>query len=314
LIRNFIRGLSQQSLHRLKCLRQLFLQSVLSWFSHRATSKGAALAFYTMFSLTPILVLVIAIAGYFLGERAAHGEIVAQISDLVGDSGAQVIQSMLAKSSNPKSGIIATLIASTLLFIGATTVFAELKASLDEVWETSKPQAQGGKQAVSALLKTRLLSFSIILSLAFLLLTSLLVNAGLALVEQFAADFVGRFITTIGIFKQVSALVSFGVITSMFAVIYKMLPDVKLPWSDVWVGAAFTAILFGLGKTLIGIYLGNSAVASSFGAAGSLIALLLWVYYSAQIFFFGAEITRQYALTFGSLRDIPADQIPRKSQ
>ncbi|MGY1488182.1 YihY/virulence factor BrkB family protein [Methylobacillus pratensis] len=312
MVAKIIQGLSQQAVHRLKCLSQLLIQSVLSWFSHRATSKGAALAFYTMFSLTPILVLVIAIAGYFLGERAAHGEIVAQMSDLVGESGAQVIQNMLARSSNPKSGIIATLVASALLFVGATTVFAELKASLDEVWETTKEKAQGGRQAVGNLIKTRLLSFSIILSLAFLLLTSLLVNAGLALVEQFFAEFVGRFITAIGIFKHISALVSFGVITSMFAVIFKMLPDVKLPWSDVWVGAAFTAILFSLGKYLIGIYLGNSAVASSFGAAGSLIALLLWVYYSAQIFFFGAEITRQYALTFGSLRDIPADKIPRK--
>ncbi|SNR99133.1 membrane protein [Methylobacillus rhizosphaerae] len=312
MITKLLYSLSQHALYRLKCLRQLLIQSVLSWFSHRATSKGAALAFYTMFSLTPILILVIAIAGYFLGERAAHGEIVAQISDLVGDSGAQVIQSMLARAHNPKSGIIATLIAGSLLFIGATTVFAELKASLDEIWEISKIKARDKKQALGALVKTRLLAFSIILSLAFLLLTSLLVNAGLALVEQFAAEFVGRFITTIGIFKHVSALVSFGVITSMFAVIFKMLPDVKLPWSDVWIGAAFTAILFGLGKYLIGIYLGNSAVASSFGAAGSLIALLLWVYYSAQIFFFGAEITRQYALTFGSLKNIPADQVPRK--
>ncbi|MCB5184042.1 YihY/virulence factor BrkB family protein [Methylobacillus gramineus] len=312
MISKLLNVLIYQASHRVKCLRQLLVQSVLSWFSHRATSKGAALAFYTMFSLTPILILVIAIAGYFLGERAAHGEIVAQISDLVGESGAQVIQNMLAKSSNPKSGIIATLIASSLLFIGATTVFAELKASLDEIWETTKLKAQGSKQAIGALLKTRLLAFSIIISLAFLLLTSLLVNAGLALVEEYATQFAGRFITAIGIFKHISALVSFGVITSMFAVIYKMLPDVKLPWSDVWAGAAFTAILFSLGKYIIGIYLGNSAVASSFGAAGSLIALLLWVYYSAQIFFFGAEITRQYALTFGSLRDIPTDQIPRK--
>ena len=312
MIAKLLHGLSHQTLHRVKCMRQLLIQSVLSWFSHRAASKGAALAFYTLFSLTPILVLVIAIAGYFLGEKAAQGEIVAQISDLVGESGAYVIQNMLAHSNNPKSGIIATLIATSLLFIGATTVFSELKASLDEVWETTKIKTQGSKQAIGNLIKTRLLSFSIIISLAFLLLPSLLVNAGLALIEQFFAEFVGRFITAVGIFKHISALVSFGVITSMFAVIFKMLPDVKLPWSDVWIGSAFTAILFSLGKTLIGIYLGNSAVASSFGAAGSLIALLLWVYYSAQIFFFGAEITRQYALTFGSLKGIQTDQIPRK--
>lgn len=312
MIAKLLHGLSHQTLHRVKCMRQLLIQSVLSWFSHRAASKGAALAFYTLFSLTPILVLVIAIAGYFLGEKAAQGEIVAQISDLVGESGAYVIQNMLAHSNNPKSGIIATLVATSLLFIGATTVFSELKASLDEVWETTKIKTQGSKQAIGNLIKTRLLSFSIIISLAFLLLTSLLVNAGLALIEQFFAEFVGRFITAVGIFKHISALVSFGVITSMFAVIFKMLPDVKLPWSDVWIGSAFTAILFSLGKTLIGIYLGNSAVASSFGAAGSLIALLLWVYYSAQIFFFGAEITRQYALTFGSLKGIQTDQIPRK--
>ena len=312
MIAKLLHGLSHQTLHRVKCMRQLLIQSVLSWFSHRAASKGAALAFYTLFSLTPILVLVIAIAGYFLGEKAAQGEIVAQISDLVGESGAYVIQNMLAHSNNPKSGIIATLVATSLLFIGATTVFSELKASLDEVWETTKIKTQGSKQAIGNLIKTRLLSFSIIISLAFLLLTSLLVNAGLALIEQFFAEFVGRYLTAVGIFKHISALVSFGVITSMFAVIFKMLPDVKLPWSDVWIGSAFTAILFSLGKTLIGIYLGNSAVASSFGAAGSLIALLLWVYYSAQIFFFGAEITRQYALTFGSLKGIQTDQIPRK--
>ncbi|OAM53396.1 hypothetical protein A7981_07255 [Methylovorus sp. MM2] len=289
--------------HYLSCLKIIFAKATSEWFAHRVNSKGAALAFYTLFSLTPILVLIIAVMGYFLGEKAAHGELIEQISGLVGESGAHVIQSLLVASSNPKSGIIATLVSGSLIFIGATTVIAELKASLDEIWEVKKIVHKGKQAAFKHLLRTRILSFSIIIALAFLLLTSLALSAGLALAEPYLKDILGGYLIVL---SWLSSLISFGVITAMFAVTYKMLPNVPLSWRDVAIGAALTAILFALGKFLIGIYLKHSAVSSSFGAAGSLIALLLWIYYSAQIFFYGAEVTRQFALNFGSLKKAPA--------
>jgi membrane protein len=270
-------------------------RSLASWVDHRASSKGAALAFYTLFSMTPILVLVIVVAGYFFGAQAAQGEIVAQVQGLVGQNGAQVIQALLASARDSASGVMATIVASVLLLLGATSVFAELKGSLDELWGIDNH----GQSTFSVLLRTRLLSFGMVLVLAFLLLVSLVVSAALAMLEHNAGGILGSYAAVL---TTASSLISFGVIACMFAVIYKTLPDAPLSWRDVWVGAAFTAGLFSLGKYVIGLYLGNSDVASSFGAAGSLIALLLWVYYSAQIFFLGAEFTRHYALWFGSLQ------------
>jgi len=276
-------------------LKIVLIESLKSWIDHRADSKGAALAFYTLFSMMPILVLAIAVAGYFFGTKAAQGEIVAQVQGLVGPNGAQAIQALLAAARDPASGLLATLVASVLLLLGATSVFVELKGSLDELWGITKPR----RSAFSVLLRTRLLSFGLVLVLAFLLLASLVVSAALAMLERYAGVILGSSVVALA---TTSSLISFGVIACMFAVIYKTLPDAPLSWRDVWIGAAFTAGLFSLGKYAIGLYLGNSGVASSFGAAGSVIALLLWVYYSAQIFFLGAEFTRQYALGFGSLR------------
>lgn len=294
------------ALRYLNCMRQLFTSAIVAWFAHRATSKGAALAFYTIFSLTPILVLVIAVTGYFLGEQAAQGHVIEELSMLVGESGARVISSLLAASSNHTSGMIASVVAALLIFIGATTVFAELKASLDEIWEVEKAVVSN-KHAFKQLLITRLTSFGLIIILSALLMSSLLASAGLGLIEHYANYFLGGYLDFLlqhmAIFKYISTLLSFAVITAMFAVVYKMLPDVRLSWSDVVVGAVLTALLFGLGKLLIGMYLSRSGISSSFGAAGSLIALLLWIYYSAQIFFFGAEVTRQFALTYGSLKE-----------
>jgi membrane protein len=281
--------------HWVKRLKIVLSSSLTSWVDHRASSKGAALAFYTLFSMTPILVLAIVVAGYFFGAAAAQGEIVEQVQGLVGKSGAQVIQAMLASARDPASGMLATIVASVLLLLGATSVFAELKDSLDEMWGIDKPR----QSAFSELLKTRLLSFGMVLVLAFLLLVSLVVSAVLAMLEHNAGGVLGSYAV---ILATTSSFISFGVIACMFAVIYKTLPDAPLSWRDVWVGATFTAGLFSVGKYVIGLYLGNSSVASSFGAAGSLIALLLWVYYSAQIFFLGAEFTRHYALWFGSLQ------------
>ena len=205
------------------------------------------------------------------------------------------MQALLAAARNPLSGLVATLVATVLLLIGATSVFAELKGSLDEMWGVTP----SGHSAFIKLLKTRFLSFSLVLVLAFLLLISLVISAALAVLERYVGTF---WSSSLIVLSAVAQIISFSVIASLFAVIYKMLPDAPLSWRDVWIGAVFTAALFNLGKYAIGLYLGNSGVASGFGAAGSLIALLLWVYYSAQIFFFGAEFTRQYALRYGSLK------------
>jgi len=283
------------TLHWARRLKIVLIESLISWIEHRGASKGAALAFYTLFSMTPILVLAIALAGYVFGAEAAQGEIIAQVQGLVGPNGAQAIQALLAAARDPASGLVATLVASVLLLLGTTTVFAELKGSLDELWGIEKPC----KSAFSVLLRTRLLSFGMVLVLAFLLLVSLVVSAAMAMLERYAHGFLG---SSAELLTTASSFISFGVIACMFAIIYKTLPDAPLSWRDVWIGAAFTAGLFSLGKYAIGLYLGNSGVASSFGAAGSLIALLLWVYYSAQIFFLGAEFTRHYALWFGSLQ------------
>lgn len=268
----------------------ILYRSLNAWIDHRAGSKGAALAFYTLFSMTPILILAIAVAGYFFGAEAAQGEIIAQIEDLMGRNGAQAIQALLAGAQDPESGLAATMIASVLLLVGATSVFVELKGSLDELWGIQPPKGL----AIVVFLRTRLHSFGLVLVLAFLLLVSLVLSAALSMLERYAG---GIWSSSYEILAILASTIAFGVIACLFAVIYKVLPDATLSWRDVWIGAAFTAGLFSLGKYAIGMYLGNSGVATSFGAAGSVIALLLWVYYSAQIFFLGAEFTRQYALS-----------------
>jgi len=287
----------KSAIHQLKQMPRLLLDAGKAWFDHRASSKGAALSFYTLFSLTPILVLAITLVGYFFGQDTAQESIIDQIRSLVGVQGAEAAKIMLAAAHNDDSSFWATLVAVILLIIGATTVFAELKASLDEIWGIDT----NDESALKSLLMARLLSFSIVLSLAFLLLISLVVNAALAMLERYMGGLWGEMF---GMFTYLSTLITFGVIACMFALIYKMLPEVPLSWSDVWTGAAVTAGLFIFGKYAIGLYLGNSDIASGYGAAGSLVALLLWVYYSAQIFFLGAEFTRQYATRLGSLQHL----------
>lgn len=278
-------------------MARMFMAAINAWLDHRASSKGAALAFYMLFSMAPILVLVIAIAGAFFGDQAARGQIVSQLSSLVGKTGAEAIQMMLVSANNSQSGVIATTIATALLLVGATSVFSELKDSLDEIWQMPKPKTSG----VMGLVRARLLSFGLILVLGLLLLVSLVISAVLTVLENYWR---GLSVNFLFILTPLSSLISFLIISSLFAAIFKLLPQVALSWRDVWIGSLGTAALFTLGKYLIGVYLGNSGVANSYGAAGSLVALLLWIYYSAQIFFFGAEFTRQYALHFGSLRDV----------
>ena len=287
--------------HQGRTLRTVALCTVTEWFEHRDSSKGAALAFYTAFSIAPILVLVIAIAGLFYGQQAAQGELFEQLRGLLGARGAEALQVILAGARNHRDGLWATLIAGVLLLFGATTVFAELKASLDDIWQLPPPKDNSLWDTV----RTRLLSFGMVLVLGFLLLVSLVVSAALAVVEKY---WQGRWSDTTMLLTGINWVISFAVIAAMFAVIFKMLPRVTLSWRDVGIGALGTAALFTLGKYAIGAYIGNSGVADSFGAAGSLIALLLWVYYSAQIFFLGAEFARQYALQIGSLKHVPRDE------
>ena len=271
------------------------------WLAHRAASKGAALAFYTLFSLAPILVLVIAVAGLFYGHEAAQGQLLDELRGLVGAQGAETIQAILAGARNKEDGLWATIVAGALLLVGATSVFAELKDSLDEIWGIPPPKDAGFWDLV----RTRLLSFGLILVLGFLLMVSLVVSAALAVIEHYIG---GMWKEAAVIMGWVARGISFLVIATLFGVIYKLLPRIKLSWHDVIIGAVGTAAMFTLGKFLIGLYIGNSGAADSFGAAGSLIALLLWVYYSAQIFFLGAEFARQYALKLGSLKHKPAEE------
>jgi membrane protein len=290
--------LTRRVVRRTLGLARVFLTALKACFTHRASSKAAALAFYTLISMAPILVLVIAVAGYFLGAQAAQGQLFAQLKDLVGPSGAVAVQHLVAGARIPGAGRAATTGAVCLLALGATSVFAELKDSLDEIWNVQVPAPTG----MLAILRGRVLSFGLVLALSFLLLASLVVNAALALMAGFWAEYwTGSF----RIFTGLSALFTFAVIACLFAVIYKMLPEVALPWRDVAIGAATTAALFVLGKFAIGAYLGSGRIGTAYGAAGSVAALLLWVYYSAQIFFLGAEFTRIYALTYGSLRSPP---------
>lgn len=275
----------------------LCYETVNEWVNDRASRKGAALAFYTVFSLAPILILSIAIAGLFYGQEAARGEIFSQVKDLLGTDAAAAIQAMIQSASRPGAGLIATLIGLVTLCIGATTALAELKDGLDQIWHAPPERTSGFWYFV----RKRLLSVGLILSLGFLLLVSLVFSA---VVSAFARMWGPADATGI-VLQGLNFLFSFALVTLLFAMIYKILPSVHIAWKDVAIGSVITAALFSVGKALIGVYLGNSAVASSYGAAGSVILVLIWVYYSAQIFLLGAEFTKVYAHRYGSRRNLP---------
>jgi len=269
-----------------------------SWVDDYAQSMGAALAYYTMFSIAPLLLIVISIAGLIFGVDAARGQIFGQLQGLMGPQGAQAVQSLLESVNKSAEGISATAVGTILLLIGATTVFAELQDALDRIWRAPKREKGG----IWSLLRARLLSFGMIMGIGFLLMVSLVVSAALSAL----GNVWGRLFAHWEILgRAIDFLVSFGFTTTMFAMIYKIMPRVKVDWSDVWIGAAVTALLFTVGKVLIGVYIGKSGVTSGFGAAGSLVVVLVWVYYSAQIFLMGAEFTWAYALTFGSRKTQP---------
>ncbi len=275
----------------------LCYETVNEWVNDRASRKGAALAFYTVFSLAPILILSIAIAGLFFGQEAARGEIFGQVKDLLGTDAAAAVQAMIHSASRPGAGLIATAIGVVTLCIGATTALAELKDGLDQIWRAPPERTSG----FWYFLRKRLLSVGLILSLGFLLLVSLVFSA---LVSALARTWAPSDVTGL-MLQGVNFVFSFALVTLLFAMIYKILPSVHIAWKDVAIGSIITAALFSIGKALIGLYLGNSAVASSYGAAGSVILVLVWVYYSAQIFLLGAEFTKVYAHTYGSRRNLP---------
>ena len=280
-------------------LRQLLIETLNSWFAHRAGSKGAALAFYTLFSLPPITMLAISIASFAFGTESALAEIAAQLRTLIGETGAQTIVSVLETNRPVALGLIGTILTSALLLFSTTSLFAELKGSLDDLWGIKdQPGA-----AFMEFLNTRFLSFALVLFLGTLALISIIAGTAVAIATAYAGEAWSD--TAILLATSSTALISFAVTTTLFTVVYKVLPDAPLSWRDAWTGGFFTAALFSVGKFLINLYLTQSEMASSFGAAGSLVALLLWVYYSAQIFLLGAIFTKQYAMHFGSLR--PAD-------
>jgi membrane protein len=281
-------------------------ETIMEWIDDRASRKGAALAFYTVFSLAPILILSIAIAGFFFGPEAARGEIFVQVRSLLGKDGALAIQAMIENASRPGAGALATLIGSVTLLVGATTALVELKEGLDQIWDVPPEKTSGFWYFV----RKRLLSFGLILSLGFLLLVSLALSAALSLLARLW----GPQDATQAVLESINFLISFALVTVLFAMIYKILPSVRIAWRDVIIGAVITALLFNVGKFMIGLYLGNSAIASSYGAAGSVILVLVWVYYSAQIFLLGAEFTKVYAHRHGSRRGTPrASQAPAQT-
>jgi membrane protein len=272
-------------------------ETVTAWIADFAPSMGAAIAYYTAFSIAPLLVIVISVAGIFYGTDAASGYLYAQLADLLGDQGAQVVRDMVDRAGTTEEGVIAPIISVALLLIGATTVFAELQGDLDRIWKAPAAKKSTG---LWALLRSRILSLGMVVSIGFLMLVSLVFSAALAALGKWWG---GLFADFAWLLRMLDITVSLGMISVMFALMYKILPRVKISWHDVWIGSIATALLFAVGKFLVGLYIGRSQVASSFGAAGSLVVVLVWVYYSAQIFLLGAEFTWVYAHRLGSRRD-----------
>lgn len=279
----------------IKHFYRLVKESVQAWLDDYASSMGAAIAFYTVFSLAPLLLIVISVAGFFWGEDAVRGELMRQVGGMVGQNGAAAIEGVVRSSAEePQQGIAATAASIVVLAVGATTVFAELQSALDRIW---KVPTSARKSGIWNLLRSRLLSFGLVLSLAFLMLVSLVVSTMLAAL----GSWVGGLLPGWELILQLAdILVSFGILMVLFAMIFKYMPQAEVAWSDVWTGAFATALLFEIGKLLIGLYVGKSSVASSYAAAGSLVVVLVWVYYTAQVFLLGAEFTWVYANAHGS--------------
>ena len=282
----------------LKAVATLFRDAALNWVKDHAQSMGAALAFYTIFSIAPLLLIVISVAGLVFGEDAARGEIYGQLQGMLGSSGALAVQGLLDSARRPADSVPAAAFGVIVLFAAATSVFAELQDALDRIWRAPLRQRNAG---LWSLVRGRLLSFGMILGITFLLIVSLAFSAAMSALSRWARpDSPGW-----AAFSGASELgLSLLLVTVVFAMIYKTMPRASIHWRDVWVGSAVTSALFIAGKALIGLYIGRSGITSAFGAAASLIVVLLWVYYSAQIFLFGAEFTWVYSHRYGSHRPL----------
>ena len=280
----------------LQSVYALFKDAALNWMEDYAQSMGAALAYYTIFSIAPLLLIVIAIAGFFFGEDAARGEIYLQLQGMLGKHGALAVQDLLESAGRRADSVPAALLGAGLLFVGATSVFAELQDALDRIWRVPRRQRSAG---LWGLLRARALSFGMILGIGFLLVVSLAFSAGLRALSRWWDPSSESFATFSG-FTEIG--LNLVLVTAVFALIYKTMPHARIAWRDVWVGAGVTAALFLLGKGLIGLYIGGSGISTLYGAAASLVVVLLWVYYSAQIFLYGAEFTWVFSHRYGSRR------------
>lgn len=280
-----------------KDLLYLVKDAGINWNSDGAASMGAAIAFYTIFSIAPLLIITMAIAGFFFGADAAQGQVYSQARSLLGDEGAAALQGLVQSASRPAEGVLATVLGLAFMIFGASGVFAELQGAMDRIWQTPVKEYQSG---IWYLLRRRILTFGMLLAVAFLLLVSLTISAFISALQSL---WITQSDELEMAWQAINFAVSFIIITGLFAMLFKLLPRVSVAWGDVIIGAVFTALLFNLGKFLIGLYIGKSGVVSGFGAAGTVIAMVLWVYYSAQIFLLGAEFTWLYAQRFGSWKN-----------
>jgi membrane protein len=286
---------------------RLLKETLDEWQQDKVDRMAAALAYYTLFSIAPLLVIAVAVAGAVFGQEAARGEIVTQIQGLLGKAGAEVVQAALANTQNPQAGngIVPSIVSGLALLFGASGVFVQLQDSLNAVWNV-EPSPQAG---VKAVVRKRIFSFAMVITIGFILMVSLVVSAGLAALSTFT----NQLFPALAVFwKLFNLAISLGVFTLLFALIYKYLPDIRIAWRDVFIGAFFTSVLFSIGKELLGLYLGNGAFGSTYGAAGSLVTVLAWIYYSVQIMLFGAEFTQVYTRKYGSHRSSNDDFHRRK--
>jgi membrane protein len=285
-----------QRLGLIKALAALLRRAGEAWIADNAPRLGAALAFYTLFSLAPVLIVTVSLAGVVFGDKAAQGEIVRQFQGLIGTQGAIAIETIIQSTNRPALGVFATTFGVLAIFIGASGAFNELQDALDMIWKVDNRT----KNFWTVTIKQRLLSLGLVLATGFLLLTSLVITAFLSATETYISNLLPKLLVLL---ESINLVFSFCIITLLFALIFKFIPDTAIPFRDVWMGAAVTSILFTVGKVIIGFYLGHSALTSAYGAAASLVIFLIWIYYSAQILLFGAELTHVYALKYGSRRD-----------
>ena len=281
--------------------------TVREFFDDRVPMLGAAVAYYTLFSLAPLLVIALAIAGFVFGQEASSGQLASTLGGLLGAQGAQAVQDMVANARRPGAGVLATLLGLAALLFGAGGVFGQLQVAMDTIWDVKRRKGRG----VKGFLKDRFFSFAMVVGVGFLLLVSLVVTAVLSVMGDLLSSTLPGGAT---LWRVLNFLISLAILSGLFALLFKIVPDVKVAWRDVLVGGFLTAVLFTVGKTLIGLYLGRGTVGSVYGAAGSLVVVLVWIYYSAQIFFLGAEFTQVYANRYGSGSRPDEDAVPLDPQ